>query len=95
MNDLDTLIPRRLDMPARILVWDPSQVGLLVAFVFLGIALHNPIMWIGFGLFINFIYGRVISNKPRGFVSSWFYWILPFRAGYTRIPPSSFREFIG
>ena len=30
MNDYDTLIPRRLDTPARILVWDPSQVGLLV-----------------------------------------------------------------
>lgn len=95
MNDLDTLIPRRLDEPARILVWDPSQVGLLVAFVFLGIVLHNPILWIALGLIANFIYGRLFSNKPRGYMAHWFYWMTPFRHGYRCLPPSSFREFIG
>ncbi len=95
MNDYDTLIPRRLDTPARILVWDPSQVGLLVTFVFLGIALHNPILWILIGLIVNFIYGKLFGSKPRGFMAHWSYWHTPLRIGFGCLPPSSFREFIG
>lgn len=95
MQDENTLIPRRLDTPARILVWDPNQVVLLVSFVFLGIALKNPLLWIVVGLAVNFVYGQLFGSKPPGYMARWAYWFLPVRVGYSCMPPSSQREFIG
>ena len=95
MGNLDTRIPTSLDVPARILMWDSTQVGLLVAFVFLGILLKDPITWIGAGLGVAYMYGKFTGGRHRRFLLHWAYWHLPLRSGFTRTPPSHLREFIG
>ena len=64
----DTRIPTRLDEPARILMWDASQVGLLVAFVFLGILLKDPITWIAAGLALAHVLGKFTGGRHRRFL---------------------------
>lgn len=95
MSDLDTRIPASLDVPARILMWDTTQVGLLVAFVFLGIMMKDPITWIGAGIAVSFLYGKLAGGKHRRYFLHLCYWHLPFRSGFSRTPPSNIREFIG
>ena len=91
----DTRIPTRLDEPARILMWDASQVGLLVAFVFLGILLKDPITWIAAGLALAHVLGKFTGGRHRRFLLHWVYWHLPFGSGFRHTPPSHLREFIG
>ena len=95
MSNLDTRIPTSLDAPARILMWDSTQVGLLVAFVIIGIMMRDPITWIAAGLVVAFIFGKLTGGKHRRYFLHWCYWHLPIRSGFSRTPPSHLREFIG
>lgn len=95
MSDLDTRIPSSLDEPARILMWDTSQVGVLVAFIFLGVMMRDPITWIVAGLAVAFLLGKLTGGRHRRYFLHLCYWYLPFRSGFTRTPPSHIREFIG
>jgi conjugal transfer pilus assembly protein TraL len=91
----DNRIPTRLDEPARILMWDASQVGLLVAFVFLGILLKDPLTWIVAGLALAHVLGKFTGGRHRRYLLHWTYWHLPVGTGFSRTPPSHLREFIG
>jgi conjugal transfer pilus assembly protein TraL len=95
MGSPDTRIPATLDHPARVLLWDAGQIGLIVACVFLGVMLRDPVTWIGAGLALAFVYGRLTAGRHRRFLVHLAYWHLPLRLGFVRSPPSSSREFIG
>lgn len=95
MGALDTRIPTRLDAPARVLMWDSTQLGVLVAFVFLGVMLRNPVSWIIAGLAVAYVIGRLTGGRHPRYLLHWAYWHLPGGMGFDRTPPSSLREFIG
>lgn len=99
MSDLKYVLPKTLDDPIKVFLWDidyvivalfPAGVGMLAEQILLGLAGSFLLGW---------SYARVRAGKHPAFLKHFLYWKLPSTLGLglraKRLSPSSQREFIG
>ena len=80
-------VPRRLDPPAKFLLWDFDLVafGIIVNSLLMGAVASYAAIW---------AYSRLKQKRHLGYGLHYLYWQFPFRT-FKRTPPSSRRFFVG
>lgn len=94
LQESDTYVPRRLDAPAKFLLWDFDLVAAASAGFGVGIAVNSFYV----GLFASCLaawgYSRLKGSRHPGYGLHYLYWHLPFKT-FKRTPSSSRRHFSG
>ena len=93
--DEDLRIPRRLDDPPRIFLWEMDVFMVWSGGVFIGIMAGYMLTGIGIGVGFGWAYSKLKSGKHPGFLVHLAYWHLPSGFSLRRAPPSAERRFYG
>lgn len=95
MDEKRYLVPRRIDLPPRFLMWDMDVMLVFSVFFVLGMAMGHGLIGCGMGVLVSAVFGKLRAGKHPAFGVHWLYWHLPTRLGFRRLPHSYVREFVG
>ena len=93
MSEKPYFIPRRLDDPPLLFLWQADSVLLVVFFFILGCLLQVPVIATLLGLSVARAWGRLRESGSRGLLPALLYWYGPF--WLVGRPMSSVREYLG
>jgi conjugal transfer pilus assembly protein TraL len=88
-------VPRALDAPMKIFVWDFDVVMIFIVIYGLGLAMGAAIVPGIIGAFLAGAYSKIKSGRQQGYSIHLLYWHMPFSIGNKRTPPSCARNFVG
>ena len=94
MLEQNLYIPRRLNDPPKLFVFEADAALLFLSCMFFGIMSKQLSIGIVAGAVLSYYYSKSKSGKHPAFMLHIFYWILPIKV-LMRCPPSSIREFLG
>lgn len=92
MSDRPYFIPRHLDDPPMLFLWQADSVLLVVFFFILGCLLQIPIIATLLGFLAARAWGRMRESGARGLLPALLYWYGPL--WLTGRPSSSVREYL-
>ena len=87
-------VPRRLDAPAKFLLWDFDLVASCITGLAFGIIVNSLLMGAIASYAAIWAYSRLKQKRHPGYGLHYLYWQFPFRT-FKRTPPSSRRFFVG
>lgn len=87
-------VPRRLDAPAKFLLWDFDVVASGAAGFGVGIVANSMMMGFFAATLAIWGYSRLKAGRHPAYGLHYLYWHTPFKT-FKRTPPSSRRHFAG
>ena len=90
--DIHCQIPRYIDDPEQLFLWEMDEAGLVAVIFCLGMLAHHLILAIPLCLLAGYLYGKFKKGKPRGFLLHFLYFhgIIELK----KLPPSYIKEFL-
>jgi len=92
------LIPRRLDDPPQLFLWDADEAVLVVLFALMGALLGGGwglAVGLGLGVFLARALARVKEEGGRQVLMAWVYWHTPSDWWFRGRAASHVREYLG
>lgn len=89
-----SFVPRKLDAPAKFLLWDFDQVAAAAAGFGIGIIVNLLLIGALASVVCMWAYVRLKAGRHPRYGLHCLYWHTPFKT-FKRTPPSSRRRFIG
>ena len=95
MNHDDYWIPRNLDAPPLLFLWEADTAALFVSMVLLGSLFGSFLFGIASAVFCARGYRRLKEEGGRGLIVRLLYWYTPSTVLVSRHLPSHIREYYG
>lgn len=89
-----SFVPRKLDAPAKFLLWDFDQVAAAAAGFGIGIIVNSLMIGALASVVCMWAYVRLKAGRHPRYGLHCLYWHTPFKT-FKRTPPSNRRRFIG
>lgn len=93
-KDLSHYIPRRLDDVGKFLFWELDIAALGLIGMLLGIALGFPLIGLGAGIALAYVYSKLKTGKHPGMATHILYWFSGMPTP-KELPGSHLRELNG
>lgn len=93
-QDLSHTIPQHLDDAAKFLFWELDVACIALIGVLLGIACELPLIGLGLGIGMAFLYGKFKAGQHPGMAMHLLYWFTGYQEP-KELPKSHLREFNG
>lgn len=93
-DDLSHYIPRHLDDAPKFLFWELDIAGVCLMGILVGIATGFPILGVGLGVGVAFLYSKLKAGKHPGMATHLLYWLTGFPEP-KELPRSHLRELNG
>jgi conjugal transfer pilus assembly protein TraL len=94
MNQDDFMIPRNLDAPPLMFMWEADSAAIYILFVFLGALMQMFLFGIFCAVVVGRAYARLKEEGGKGLLMKIVYWYTP-STWLTQRHPSHIREFYG
>jgi len=92
--DQDYMIPRNLDAPPLLFMWEADSAGVYLLFFFLGALMQMFVFGVICAIVVGRAYARLKDEGGKGLLMKMVYWYTPSSWLTTR-HPSHIREWIG
>lgn len=94
MEHTDYMIPRNLDAPPLVFMWEADTAGVYVLFIMLGAIMQMFVFGVICAVVVGRAYARLKEEGGKGLLMKIIYWYTP-STWLTKRHPSHVREYIG
>lgn len=94
-NEDDFWIPRNLDAPALMFMWEADSAILVILFLILGGVLQMPILGFFLAIVVGKAYQYLKEEGGKGLIVKILYWYTPSDLWLSKRYASHIREYIG
>lgn len=95
MDDNDYWIPRNLDAPPLMFMWEADSAVLVIFCVILGGVLNMFLMGVVLAIVVGRGYAHLKDEGGRGLIMKILFWYTPSETWLSKHIPSHIREYIG
>lgn len=95
MDEEDFWIPRHLDAPPLLFMWEADSAILVIVCILIGGLLNMFLMGVVLAVVLGRGYAHLKEEGGRGLIMKILYWYTPSDVWLTRRIPSHIREYIG
>lgn len=95
MGEEDFWIPRNLDAPPLLFIWEADIAMFYFIWILLGLAFDMFVLGLIFAVIFGRGYARLKEEGGKGLIVKLLYWYTPSDLWVSKSLPSHYREFIG
>lgn len=95
MNDEDYWVPRNLDAPPLLFMWEADSAMLVIFWLIMGGVLNMFLVGVVFAIAFGRGYGHLKEEGGKGLLMKIFFWYTPSETWLSKHIPSHIKEYIG